>query len=176
MRTKLTRTAAVLSIVLLAGAGAASETFGDTKLRTLDAKRPAAAALRKSVRARAAEQARLEQFYRTVQEARTVTFYQALADAEASTHQSSESSGGGDFLACTRERESHGDYGVISSDGQYHGAYQFLQSTWNNTANSAGRPDLVGLDPASASSADQDAMATHLYSTQGSSPWGGRCG
>jgi len=156
MRRKLTATAAALSIVLLAGAGVARETLGDTKLKTLDAKRPAAAALRQSVRARAAEQARLEQFYRTVQEAQTPALSQ--------------------FLACTRERESHGDYGVVSADGQYHGAYQFLQSTWNNTANRAGHPDLVGVDPASASSADQDAMATHLYSTQGSSPWRGRCG
>ena len=64
---------------------------------------------------------------------------------------------------------------VVSSGGQYHGAYQFLQSTWDSTAAHAGRPDLIGVDPAAASPADQDALAANLYSWQGASPWGGSC-
>jgi hypothetical protein len=79
------------------------------------------------------------------------------------------------FLACTREIESNGDYTVHSSNGKWHGAYQFLQSTWDSTARSAGRPDLVGVNPANASVGDQDSMAAHLYSQQGNRPWGGRC-
>mgnify|MGYP003338295654 CR=1 FL=1 len=36
--------------------------------------------------------------------------------------------------------------------------------------------DLVGVNPANASPADQDAMAQHLLATQGLGPWGGGCG
>ncbi len=79
------------------------------------------------------------------------------------------------FLACVRQRESGGNYSVSSGDGLYRGAYQFHQSTWNNTASHAGRGDLVGADPASVSPADQDAMAAQLYAWQGSAPWGGGC-
>lgn len=79
------------------------------------------------------------------------------------------------FLACVRQRESGGNYSISSGDGLYRGAYQFHQNTWNNTANHAGRGDLVGRDPASVAPADQDAMAAALYSWQGSAPWGGAC-
>jgi hypothetical protein len=83
----------------------------------------------------------------------------------------------GDALACIRAHESDtaGGYAAVSDDGTYRGAYQFLPSTWNATAAEAGRPDLVGVDPASASPADQDAIASHLYARAGSQPWGGRC-
>jgi hypothetical protein len=63
----------------------------------------------------------------------------------------------------------------MSSDGLYHGAYQFLVSTWNNVARAAGRPDLVGVDPVNASVADQDQLALWLYKHAGAGPWGGRC-
>lgn len=91
---------------------------------------------------------------------------------------SGQSAGGGGapangFLACVRNRESHGNYSVHSPGGTYRGAYQFSQSTWNNTASHAGRGDLVGQDPASVSPADQDAMAASLYAWQGRSPWAG---
>jgi septal ring factor EnvC (AmiA/AmiB activator) len=78
------------------------------------------------------------------------------------------------FLVCTRIRESGGNYGVVSGDG-YYGAYQFLPSTWDVTANHAGRPDLVGVLPNRASAYDQDEMAWALYQWQGKAPWGGRC-
>lgn len=79
------------------------------------------------------------------------------------------------FLSCVRERESHGNYGVVNPSGPYYGAYQFLASTWNITAQHAGRLDLVGVVPSSASPFDQDEMAWSLYQWQGSGPWGGSC-
>jgi hypothetical protein len=87
------------------------------------------------------------------------------------------SGGNGDFLSCVRARESGGDYTVHNSGGSgASGAYQFMPGTWNSIAGSSGRGDLVGVDPAAASAADQDAMAQALYAQQGSSPWGGSCG
>jgi hypothetical protein len=79
------------------------------------------------------------------------------------------------FLVCTRNRESRGDYGVVSSSGLYYGAYQFLRTTWDVTAIHGGRSDLVGVTPNLASEYDQDDLAWTLYQWQGNSPWGGRC-
>jgi Transglycosylase-like domain len=79
------------------------------------------------------------------------------------------------FLVCTRARESGGNYGIASADGLYYGAYQFLPSTWDVTANHAGRGDLVGVLPNRASVSDQDEVAWTLYQWQGKGPWGGRC-
>jgi Transglycosylase-like domain len=95
------------------------------------------------------------------------------ASAAAADIQSGSSGNG--FLDCVKQRESHGTYETDTGNG-YHGAYQFAQSTWDNTAADAGRADLVGADPAQVAPSDQDAMAEHLYSTAGSSPWGGYCG
>jgi hypothetical protein len=79
------------------------------------------------------------------------------------------------FLVCTRSRESRGIYSVVSADGLYYGAYQFLRDTWDVTAIHAGRSDLVGVMPNTASEYDQDALAWALYQWQGNAPWGGRC-
>ncbi len=79
------------------------------------------------------------------------------------------------FLVCTRDIESGGNYQAYNGAGPYLGAYQFLQSTWNSTANHAGRGELVGVDPRNASEYDQDDMAWTLYNWQGKGPWGGRC-
>lgn len=79
------------------------------------------------------------------------------------------------FLSCTRARESRGIYTIVSADGLYHGAYQFLPSTWDATAAHAGRLDLVGVLPSQASVYDQDELAWRLYQWQGTAPWGGRC-
>jgi hypothetical protein len=79
------------------------------------------------------------------------------------------------FLVCTRTAESHGNYSAYNPAGPYMGAYQFLQSTWNSTANHAGRPELIGVPPHTASEYDQDDMAWALFQRSGSRPWGGRC-
>jgi hypothetical protein len=89
-------------------------------------------------------------------------------------------------LICIRRRESDrsdvnrnglhdGGYGAYNPAGPYMGAYQFLQSTWNGTANHAGRPELIGVPPHTASVYDQDDMAWALYQRSGSRPWGGTC-
>jgi peptidoglycan hydrolase CwlO-like protein len=79
------------------------------------------------------------------------------------------------FLVCTRDRESRGQYDVVSASGLYYGAYQFLPSTWDSTAVHAGRNNLVGVLPSRASQFDQDELAWVLYQWQGKAPWGGRC-
>jgi hypothetical protein len=79
------------------------------------------------------------------------------------------------FLVCTRDIESGGNYRAYNASGPYLGAYQFLQSTWNSTANHAGRGELVGVDPRDASEYDQDDMAWTLYQWKGKGPWNGRC-
>lgn len=72
--------------------------------------------------------------------------------------------------AALRECESGGDYGITNPSGKYRGAYQFDRSTWNSVAERHD-PSLVGVDPAAASPADQDAMAMALYSERGARPW-----
>jgi peptidoglycan hydrolase CwlO-like protein len=79
------------------------------------------------------------------------------------------------FLTCVRQRESGGNYGAVNPAGPYLGAYQFLQSTWNATANHMGRPALVGVPPNIATPYDQDDVAWALYQWQGMGPWGGSC-
>ncbi len=60
--------------------------------------------------------------------------------------------------AALRNCESGGDYSIVSSSGRYRGAYQFGRSTWDSVAE-RNNPLLVGVDPAAASAAEQDAMA-----------------
>ena len=160
--------AALLAVGLLASAGAADQPR-EPRLDELHPVRPAAALT--LVR----EHELLTHFFRAVEAARVTEFFEAVAAAQ----ERSQGSTGGDvggFLACTRDVESNGDYGAVSSGGTYRGAYQFQQSTWDSTARSAGRPDLVGRDPATVSPGDQDSMATHLYDGgTGASHWGGRC-
>jgi muramidase (phage lysozyme) len=101
-------------------------------------------------------------------------YLSAVAVANAPRVYITRNYSGGSFLDCVRARESGGDYSVHNTQGSgAAGAYQFLPSTWNSIAASSGRSDLVGIDPASASPADQDAMAAALYAQQGGSPWAG---
>ena len=80
------------------------------------------------------------------------------------------------FLQCVVQAESGGNYGAVSPDGLYMGAFQFSQSTWNSAAQAAGLPDLVGVPPNLASKADQDTVAVALYALDGQQPWlGDRC-
>jgi hypothetical protein len=72
--------------------------------------------------------------------------------------------------------ESRGNYGAVSPNGLYMGAFQFSQPTWDMAARAAGRPYLVGLHPNLASKADQDSVAVALYALDGEQPWlGDRC-
>jgi hypothetical protein len=79
------------------------------------------------------------------------------------------------FRECTFAFESGGDYGIVSPGGTYHGAWQFLPSTWNAVAGRMGRDDLVGVLPSLARPVDQDAVAHQLWLESGNRPWGGRC-
>ena len=96
--------------------------------------------------------------------------------AAARSRRRASSGGSGNPLDCIKRRESRGQYDVVNSSSGAAGAYQFMPGTWNTNAAAAGRPDLVGVNPATASPADQDAMAQHLLATQGMQPWGGSCG
>jgi len=69
-----------------------------------------------------------------------------------------------------RQCESSGNYSIVSANGRYRGAYQFSQATWDWIAG-LDHPSLVGIDPASAAPADQDAMALALWRRRGWSPW-----
>ncbi len=90
------------------------------------------------------------------------------AAAEAAAATSRNAMGGG--WAALRRCESGGNYRAISANGTYRGAYQFSRSTWNSVA-SRNLPHLVGVDPAAAAPADQDAMALALFRSSGSGPW-----
>jgi muramidase (phage lysozyme) len=71
--------------------------------------------------------------------------------------------GAGGGLAAIRACESSGNYGAVSANGRYRGAYQFDQRTWQSVGGSG--------DPAAASPAEQDARAGQLRSQRGANPW-----
>ena len=80
------------------------------------------------------------------------------------------------FLACVVQAEFGGDYGVVSPDGLYMGAFQFSQSTWDTAARAAGLGLLVGVPPNLATRAEQDTVAVTLFALDGQRPWlGDRC-
>lgn len=62
-----------------------------------------------------------------------------------------------EWLAALRGCEAGGNYQANTGNG-FFGAYQFMQSTWDNIASKTGRQHLVGIRPSEASPADQDAM------------------
>jgi len=69
-----------------------------------------------------------------------------------------------------RTCESGGRYDAVDPSGLYHGAYQFLPSTWDGLARRFW-PELVGVLPSQATSADQDKMAFKLFELEGAQPW-----
>lgn len=77
----------------------------------------------------------------------------------------------GPFLECVRWRESRGDYTAHNYSSGASGAFQFLQSTWDNTARHAGWYFLVGIQPRWVEPYWQDMMALHLLGWYGTSPW-----
>ena len=72
--------------------------------------------------------------------------------------------------AALRNCESGGRYDVVDPSGLYHGAYQFLPSTWDGLARRFW-PELVGVLPSQASPADQDKVAMKLFELDGAGPW-----
>jgi hypothetical protein len=104
----------------------------------------------------------------------------ARADARAEQERveaaSQRRAHGAEAQDCTRghESDSAGGYQAVNPSGKYRGAYQFDQNTWDSVT-SRHAPHLVGVNPADASPADQDEMATELYRERGNQPWGGRC-
>jgi hypothetical protein len=95
----------------------------------------------------------------------------AVAEAERATEALRFHGGLSDAgLAALRACESSGNYGAVSSSGSYRGAYQFSQQTWNSVA-SRHHSWLVGVDPATAAPADQDAQARALYAMSGPGQW-----
>ncbi|MGH8979948.1 MAG: hypothetical protein ACRDWE_02850 [Acidimicrobiales bacterium] len=79
------------------------------------------------------------------------------------------------FLKCVIWEESRGEYQAVSPTGQYMGAFQFAQGTWNEAARLAGIPSLVGVAPYNASPRDQDLLAIALYEADGEQPWYDPC-
>jgi hypothetical protein len=79
------------------------------------------------------------------------------------------------FLQCVLQAESGGDYQAVSPDGQYMGGFQFSQQTWNEAAQLAGLPQLVGVPPNEATPAQQDDCAIALYNADGEQPWNDSC-
>ncbi len=84
---------------------------------------------------------------------------QAQVQAQAAAPRTGAGGGLGEIRAC----ESGGDYGAVSSNGRYRGAYQFDRQTWASVGGSG--------DPAAASPAEQDQRARVLQQQRGSSPW-----
>ncbi len=153
---------------------AASPTGGSVGLPPVD---PAVAAKN--------DQVLVQRYVAAVNAANTARWYEAAsaniereraAAASRTVHRTASGSSGSNVLDCIRHRESRGQYGAVNSSSGAAGAYQFMPGTWNTNAASAGRTDLVGVNPANASAADQDAVAQHLLATQGLGPWGGSCG
>ncbi len=85
------------------------------------------------------------------------------ADRQVRAQSASSSGRTGGGLASIRQCESGGDYGAVSANGKYRGAYQFDRQTWASVGGSG--------DPAAASPAEQDQRAQALQQQRGSSPW-----
>lgn len=79
------------------------------------------------------------------------------------------------FLDCVIMAESNGNYRDVSATGQYMGAFQFLQSTWNEAAMLADLPTLVTVPPNEATPEQQDTLAVALYNFDGQQPWYDPC-
>jgi Transglycosylase-like domain len=79
------------------------------------------------------------------------------------------------FLQCVLQVESGGNYGAVSPGGTYMGGFQFSQPTWNEAAQLAGMPQLIGVAPNVATPAEQDDLAIALYQADGEQPWDDSC-
>lgn len=124
------------------------------------------AAVKANEERRAAEQAAAE---KAAAERRAAEQAAARNRAAAAGHTRSGAAAGGGWAAL-RNCESGGNYGAVSGSGRYRGAYQFSRTTWDSVA-ARHYPHLVGVDPAAAAPADQDAMAQALYEMAGAGQW-----
>ncbi|WP_415735803.1 transglycosylase family protein, partial [Lacicoccus alkaliphilus] len=73
------------------------------------------------------------------------------------------SNSGGQNWGALAACESGGDASIVSSNGLYHGLYQFDVQTWQSVGGS-------GL-PSQASAAEQTQRAQALYADRGAQPW-----
>jgi len=85
-------------------------------------------------------------------------------------------------LVCLRYRESDrgpyphkNGYTIVSSNGLYFGAYQYLPSTWNSQARSQGYGAWAGTRPDQAPAHIQDAVTLSTLNNGGASHWGYSC-
>lgn len=139
----------------------------------------ARAEYRKQVRAQAAAQRKAEE------QARREAEQAAAAAASApTTNGIADSVYSGSYYnaaydstrRCIVQRESGGDYGISSSNGMWHGAYQFALDTSNVAAQQMGRPDLVGVTANNWSRHDQDQAFWVMWNNgAGAAHWGGHC-
>ncbi|WP_411842625.1 LysM peptidoglycan-binding domain-containing protein [Salinicoccus sp. HZC-1] len=83
--------------------------------------------------------------------------------AKTQNQSTSTSSNSGQNWGALAQCESGGNAGVVSSNGLYHGLYQFDVQTWKSVGGS-------GL-PSQASAAEQTKRAQILYQDRGSQPW-----
>lgn len=97
----------------------------------------------------------------TRQKARKVKAKAAPAATKSGTQSGGAQTGG--RLARIRSCESSGNYGAVSANGKYRGAYQFDRQTWASVGGSG--------DPAAASPQEQDQRAAALYRQRGGTPW-----
>ena len=95
-----------------------------------------------------------------VQETQEVSEPAASTPAQTTSSSSSNSGLNWDGLAAC---ESGGDASVVSSNGLYHGLYQFDAQTWQSVGGSGVASD--------ASAAEQTERAQMLYDQRGSQPW-----
>jgi hypothetical protein len=99
-----------------------------------------------------------------------VSVQQAEAAQAAARPVSSPLSNPTPATSCRVRNESGGNYGVYNPVVRRSWCVLVHARDRNGVAASTGRSDLVGLDPAQAAPADQDAMAQALYA-QGAAPW-----
>ncbi|AKG74780.1 LysM peptidoglycan-binding domain-containing protein [Salinicoccus halodurans] len=88
---------------------------------------------------------------------------QQQQQTQTENQSTSSSSNSGQNWGALAQCESGGNAGVVSSNGLYHGLYQFDVQTWKSVGGS-------GL-PSQASAAEQTKRAEILYDQRGSQPW-----
>ncbi len=105
----------------------------------------------------------VEGVYRSDVTAENCGSYDACGSGQSSgSSDSTSSSGGYSIPSYIVECESGGDYSARNPSGAG-GAYQMMPGTFEAYGGSG--------DPASASKAEQDRVASRIYEAEGSSPW-----